>query len=141
MKITKRKVKGVLADMIANMDEDSLAKTREKMEGITEDYCSQEVVKLLKEKGFKIQQYYNSLIGIWQDVRVTHQMAMKWLREVRGLFVDISFVIDEHRGRQVCWYYAIFELYNEAHYNNVDEFPTYEDAVEAALKYAIKNLI
>lgn len=35
MKITKRKAKGVLADMIANMNEDSLARTREKMVGMS----------------------------------------------------------------------------------------------------------
>ena len=109
---------------------------------ITEDYCSYELAKLLKEKGF-----YGHTHGNLSEIPcvplITHQIACKWLREVHGLFVDISFVKDEHRGKQVCWYYAIFELYNdnEAHYNNVDEFPTYEDAVEAALKYAIKNLI
>ena len=42
MKITKRKAKGVLADMIADMDEASLAKTKEKMERIAEDYVSYE---------------------------------------------------------------------------------------------------
>ncbi len=53
MKVTKRKAKGVLADMIADMDEDSLARTREKMEkNLVEDYCSYELAKLLKEKGF-----------------------------------------------------------------------------------------
>ena len=35
MKITKRKCKGVLADMVADMDEDSLAKTREQMVGMS----------------------------------------------------------------------------------------------------------
>ena len=170
MKVTKRKAKGVLADMIANMDENSLARTREKMEKISmeknlvEDYVSFEVAKLLEEKGFdefcdaiyiilpngdyrysKIDYPHKNSVDT-KPVAImcpTHQMAMKWLREVHELFVDISFVKYEDREEKLFWYYAVFELSydNEAHYNNVDEFATYEEAVEAAIKFSLENLI
>lgn len=123
------------------------------MKRITEDYCSYDVAKLLKKKGFdecsrikycqisdnEIFAVENEQVTIDEVYIPTHQMAMKWLREVHKLFVDISFVKDEDR---VFWYYAIFELSNdnEAHYN-VDEFTTYEEAVDAALKYSLENLI
>lgn len=126
------------------------------MEKITENYCSYEVAKLLKEKGFEGEvsafveedntKYDYTLSGFIKAETLpcpTLQMAMKWLREVHELFVDISFVKDEHQEEKLFWFYAIFELSNNnaAHYNNVDEFTTYEEAVEAALKYSLENLI
>lgn len=106
---------------------------------LTEDYCSYDVAKLLKSKGFN--DVYSK--GDCTAFACTHQMAIKWLREVHELFVDISFVKDEHQEEKLFWFYAIFELSNNnaAHYNNVDEFTTYEEAVEAALKYCLTNLI
>ena len=105
---------------------------------ITEDYCYQEVVKLLKEKGFPFG--YNKWVDEDAPILISQPIVCKWLREVHKLFVDISFVKDEDR---VFWYYAIFELSNDnaAHYNNVDEFATYEEAVEAAIKFSLENLI
>lgn len=164
--ITKRKAKGVLADMIANMDKNSLAKTREEMEkNLIEDYCSYEISRLLKDKGFDIEvggmyvdkdnNFVHASIAplkvkdyekVFDDQFIptcTHQMAMKWLREVHELFVDISFVKDEDQEEKLFWYYAIFELSydNAAHYNNADEFTTYEKAVDAALKFSLEYLI
>ena len=79
---------------------------------ITEDYCSFEVSKLLKEKGFlkdvdlrmsqnlsfydniglhhNLNKWYDSLIQDKIDfvVAPTHQMAMKWLREVHNIMVS-----------------------------------------------------
>lgn len=134
---------------------------------LTEDYVSYEVAKLLKEKGFPMDEhlymYVNKDGKLMTDHQacltmtdeeyrtffdnyiptVTQALAMKWLREVHELFVDISFVKDEHQEEKLFWFYAIFELSNNnaAHYNNVDEFTTYEEAVEAALKYCLTELI
>lgn len=57
---------------------------------ITEDYCSKEVTDLLKEKVFKCGATYSKgfvkdgevFVGglIRQEDKITHQMAMKWLR-------------------------------------------------------------
>ena len=153
---------------------------------ITEDYCSYEVAKLLKEKGFdestnfvwyqhlpisldcrnlvnkKARDYFytdettehhssyrnsrNKPEYIHGDIFScpTHQMAMKWLREEKNLFIDISFINhytkDEilHTG----WCFAVFHLNNfdEPYYKDI-EYSTYEQAVEAALKYSLENLI
>lgn len=104
---------------------------------ITEDYCSQEVVKMLKEKGFKIPQYYNSLINMWQDTKVTHQMAMKWLRERCCYIVVNPDPSDEIESTMLWW----VEIMHKTDYKEFYDFDTYEEAVEAALKYCLINLI
>lgn len=120
---------------------------------ITEDYVSFEVAKLLKEKGFEgdINAYYH----IWDNGNKvcsvqefshseaphlyipapTHQMAMKWLREEKNIIINM-------------WYNGVD--WDAEHYNNEDEnfylitnysCNSYEEAVEAALKYSLENLI
>lgn len=151
--ITKRKAKGVLSDMLANMDEDSLARTREKMERITEDYCSYDVAKLLKEKGFdEVCDHY--VDNHWDEDGVllhapcktsdlmfgymcpTHQMAMKWLREVKDFDIVIMPLFRFKGGKIYCY---------EIHSNDIDvregQFDTYEQAVDAAIKRSLENLI
>ena len=131
---------------------------------ITEDYCSYEVAKLLKEKGFKNEYCDNMLLAedggviykfatfrnkddaFYATMRfkkqipyVTHQMALKWLREVHNIFVEIS--VDEMLADKGYQWALLF--YNDtkiimpyAGWEN-----TYEQAVEAALLYVLKNLI
>jgi hypothetical protein len=141
---------------------------------ITEDYCSFEIAKLLKEKGFKqdcdyatswyaAEYYKNSAIGEWfegehqiiEDIddkctisylsdkgifipAPTLQMALKWLREVHNWYIDIRF------NRHYQYYIPI--VYNMSgtleSIANLEERPKqYEQAVEAALLYVLKNLI
>lgn len=126
---------------------------------ITEDYVSFEVAKLLKEKGFdeKTFTYYeNDLLcnGGWfewnrsplgQISAPTHQMAMKWLREVHNKYCDIGYDIDLE------WYFQIVDLKETVDYGrpetkyyhseNGTNFKTHEGAVETALKYLLENLI
>ena len=125
---------------------------------ITEDYVSFEVAKLLKEKGFneKCVAYYPQCITpikLTFGGRVnynssnkfkmlppisapTHQMTMAWLRE-KNISIEPS-VVKPHY-----WVYTIYEILN----NKVKElyndggFDSYKKAVEAALKYVLKNLI
>ena len=74
------------------------------MKQITEDYVSFETAKLLKEKGFdepcwnyyydsKLEHYFRPVKNNeWPLNRVsapTHQMVLKWLREVHGIFISI----------------------------------------------------
>lgn len=125
---------------------------------IQEAYCSFEVSKLLKEKGFdeRCRNSYNlegkfyvhtqwhypiTTIGY---VTPTHQMAMAWLREVHNLFIEIR--VGEIEGRT--WYdFDIIPINGREidwdHYTNLPfvELNSYEEAVEAALKYVLKNLI
>lgn len=131
---------------------------------ITEDYVSFEVAKMLQEKGFDIPVlafYWSEKSNMYQrrkdkiiilnnqksnwnedpDVMYscpTHQMAMAWLRGVHNIKVNI-------------WYsnpnYAIeyFEPNTQTGVGKFvfigDGYPSYEDAVEAALKYSLENLI
>lgn len=127
---------------------------------ITEDYVSFEVAKLLKEKGFEgdINAYYH----IWDNgnrvcsVREfthseapylyipapTHQMALKWLREVYHIFIFIDYVIPT----KLSFEYT-YEIYNMINGRSMavsafrDDYETYEEAVEAAIKYCLTNLI
>ena len=120
-----------------------------------EDYCSFEVAKLLKEKGFdeKTLSYYEDNVlchGDWFEwnrsplghiAAPTHQMAMKWLREVHGVFIAIN-------NDDLDFNWQCYDLINRG--STLDPkilsesyagYKTYEEAVEAALKYSLENLI
>ena len=145
------------------------------MKQITEDYCSFEIAKLLKEKGFDgecrmtyrehdMQMIYytpnpNNLLDFTTNRKKlekhskkqhcdyalcpTHQMALKWLREVHNIHIEIY--------RTACGYLYIVsnipygtDLYNPEYGGddeNSGQWTTYEKAVEAALLYVLKNLI
>ena len=133
---------------------------------ITEDYVSFEVAKLLKEKGFDegcsfvVNAISKGVMPVsWpttnsdiEDDKAnlialpTHQMAMKWLREVHNKHCDIGYDIDLY------WFFQIIELkelkehfdYSELKYYHTENdtgFNSYEEAVEAALKYTLEKLI
>lgn len=111
---------------------------------ITEDYCSFEISKLLKEKGFDEPcTELNKLClrdGEKPVLKVTHQKVMKWLREAHNLFIEISTSID--LNGKYHFSYTILDKeckYVRRLYTDFDW--DYEDAVEAALKYSLKNLI
>ena len=109
---------------------------------ITEDYCSFEVYKLLKEKGFDGEIHTTFDKEGYTQASITHQMAMKWLREVHKVVISI----DAHTANHWDGYIDTFEIdilkntsriivpYEIAVHN------VYEEAVEAALKYALENL-
>ena len=131
------------------------------MATITEDFCSFEVAKLLKEKGFDVPVNYeyhykitipqfhrkkHNFNGIeyskcsseWYSAP-THQMAMKWLREMHNINIDIVPIWNQKRFE-----YQVFVVTPEnAKQCYIDDklYLGYEDAVEAALKYALENLI
>lgn len=105
---------------------------------ITEDYCSFEVAKLLKEKGFDEPcTELNKLClrdGEKPVLKITHQKAMKWLREEKNIIVNV-------------WYNGVD--WSAEYYNNKDEnfylitclCDSYEEAVEIALKYCLESLL
>ena len=111
---------------------------------ITEDYVSFEVAKLLKEKGFNYKGFdYIDFEGevITQD-RPTHQMAMKWLREEKNIFIVIEpHMYDYINEKNSSYVTSLWQ--GDNYYENITskDYPTYEEAVEAALKYTLKNLI
>ena len=126
---------------------------------ITEDFCSFEVAKLLKEKGFDelcifkynsegVRMKAGVAIDEWQNSELdddeyscpSQSMAMKWLREVHKIFIEVSVSIDLNGN----YHYSYTVLDKECKYlrRGYTDFDwNYEDAVEAALKYALENLI
>lgn len=137
---------------------------------ITEDYASFELSKLLKEKGFDSEDcfaFYNEYgeIGFLQTfgdiadydsetcvIAPTLQMACKFLREVHKLVITVSIGNENNKGNTDYsnpdrWFY-FFDITNakgvviDTEYDPFsNEFSTYEEAVEAACLYVLKNLI
>ena len=121
---------------------------------ITEDYVSFETAKLLKERGFDestIMRYdsngeissdgryghYNSLKKFDFISAPTLQMAMKWLRDIHGLFIHIDVIREAS-----CWLADIQDIKGDVSIYSVEnEFPNYEQACEAAIKYCLDNLV
>ena len=121
---------------------------------ITEDYVSFETAKLLKEKGFNepcLKQYYNN--GELSNVSIeakyntidnqvsapTLQMAMKWLRRIHNVNIDIVSIWNQKRFE-----YQVYIVTPEnAKHCYIDDklYLGYEEAVEAAIKYCCENLI
>lgn len=125
---------------------------------IQEAYVSPEVAKLLREKGFNVPvwtryedeenkevifgdryDWNNSPVG--QISAPTQQMAMRWLRKVHGIFIAIN-----NDDLDFNW-----QCYDLIHRDDALDprilsgsyagYKTYEDAVEAALKYTLEKLI
>lgn len=123
---------------------------------IEEDYVSYDVAKLLKEKGFNERTIYHYIIGqptslqhniVYNKycnsdaeniyVSPTHQMAMKWLREVYNIFIEIIIF----RENMVHYRFKILNRDCKKIYIDYGSQFSYEEAVESALKYALENLI
>lgn len=125
------------------------------MKQITEDYVSFETAVLLKEKGFDELCFalYNPeeeliqcgvKLSNTQVGRVpgsysapTHQMVLKWLREVHDWAISIEFQVD-------CptWKWRIYCIHStKDRHTNFKHYNSYEEAVEAAIKYTLENLI
>lgn len=133
------------------------------MKQITEDYVSYEVAKLLKEKGFDVPvKNYFSLIKDamlhnldkkygakknWNafDIcisRPSQSLALKWLREVHNIFIEIRYVPDKFTD-EPCYKAMIWNMDTEIGTPlspNVS-YTYFETCVEAALKYTLENLI
>ena len=119
---------------------------------ITEDYVSFEMAKLLKEKGFneRIPHWYDDEEFLHKNTGLylcnsteldgcitapTLQMAMKWLREVYGLFIRIT---EDITGNVFEW--SVYQKNYGCKASTYVE-DSYEEACEAAIKYCLDNLI
>ena len=133
------------------------------MTTITEDYVSFEIAKLLKSKKFHIptRSHYDGRGGFgfldiceidWNYYKCfrerrcysapTLQMAMKWLREVYNIFI----VIEPHKydyinEKNSSYVTSLWQ--GDNYYENITskDYPTYEEAIEATLKFSLENLI
>lgn len=125
---------------------------------VTEDYVSFEIAKLLKEKGFDIPVYqyyfppsndnlnYSEFDDDWNSIwehsysAPTHQMTLKWLREVHNIYIDI---LTYTTGKNIQFRWVGYEkgrLFSQEEGKTI-YFDSYEQAIEAALLYVLKNLI
>lgn len=117
-----------------------------------EDYVSFEVAKLLKAKWFPINDFLEHKIGCYKGIpvsKITEEMieekmlscipqsiVMKWLREVHKLHITIF------SQSQESWMYRITKPHQKLEDGEYGEdFNTYEETAEAAIKYCLKNLI
>ena len=128
---------------------------------IAEDYVSFEVAKLLKEKGFDEEtrgyypikgdatgrlmfgSEYNHNHSQVQISTPTLQMVMKWLRETHNLFV---FPFPQMNTNK--FWVEIYQLSDNQEWENLycesidlQDYPLYEQACEAAVRYCLKNLV
>ena len=119
------------------------------MSVITEDYVCFETAKLLAKKSFDYSAEYESYYTLDgtivyfkdnpQEVniapRITLQMAMKWLRELHGLFIRIT---ENMAGNIFEW--SVYQKHYGCKASTYVE-DSYEEAVETAIKYCLENLI
>lgn len=135
---------------------------------IEEAYVSFETAKLLKEKGFDVKTehkmwyvvkqfstgcHWNSCTYKVGDITreynddccismPTQQIVMRWLREVHNIFIVIEPHMYDYINEKNSSYVASL-WQGDNYYENITskDYPTYEEAVEEAIKYSLKNLI
>ena len=117
------------------------------MKQITEDYVSFEIAVLLKEKGFdgECDYWYGEYGEICCSPSVisvecwcpSQSLALKWLREVHTICIEVC--------RNINTFYYSYRVIQGASFVKLldwsDFYDNYEQAVEAAIKYTLENLI
>lgn len=130
---------------------------------ITEDYVSFETAKLLKEKGYwniatmlykengEIVNYnvplnnkgFSSTLGVFYEAP-TLQMAMKWLREVHNIHIELNPICTGDSNEDLEWHYGWAvrtTIFTDRWKRHDAVHISYEEAAEAAIKYCLENLI
>jgi hypothetical protein len=119
---------------------------------IKEAYVSFETAKLLKEKGFDEPCYMSYWLRTKDNIELAHleqhcnnysdcmcaptlQMGCAWLREIHNIDIEIR------RSPNTMMYKCL--VYKDTLVKCITDaiMETYEDAVEAALKYTLEDLI
>lgn len=98
---------------------------------IQESYCSYEVSKLLKEKGFGVP---NQLAFTGRGI--THALAIEWVRVNFGIWIfpDVTTGFEEWTGTAV-------KKGSSDLLCRLTPFNSPQEATEAALLYVLNNLI
>lgn len=132
---------------------------------IHDEICTYEVCKLAKEKGFDEYEAcshlyevderwytltkYNNARGIdWSKsyfyVAPTQSLLQRWLREEKDLCVSVEAYPTLVIVGKVCFAWVV-KSRSDGHFMESNDslltFPTYELALEDALKYALEKLI
>lgn len=131
---------------------------------ITEEYVSFEIAKLLKEKGFN--EYCRAFRspssrgtkGLFYSVREvkniekkktlgaavvcpTLQMAMKWLREVHRIDIEVrTHYLNHLKPNDIRYYSGKILKGSEGVIHTIYSKDTYEEVCEEGIKYCLENL-
>ena len=109
---------------------------------ITEDYVSDEIFKLLKEKGFDDSccRFVIESDETYHRGAPTLQMTCRWLTAIHNLF--ITFELDFSDGAYPMFDAVVYNLATCEKYPiiNYDRY-SYIKGTEAAIKYCLENLI
>lgn len=133
---------------------------------IEESYCSFEVAKLLKEKGFnaELSTFYSpkgelqvwcpsdkltnsgTETGWWSCLAPSHQMAMAWLRKEHHKIIIIRYGKVGYAGEpsskwHLQWWWELLNKrgeFCESNMNTGNSSP--EEAIEEAIKHVLENL-
>lgn len=127
---------------------------------ITEDFVSFETAKLLKEKGFNEycryffkkpdEGYLGKKNGLEFNQNSDHKneqwfacpslsLTMKWLREVHNIHIKVH--CSGHRNYLVYAQSLVSAFCDFCIESTTCSFNSYEEAVKAAIKYCLTNLI
>lgn len=118
---------------------------------IQEEYVSFKTAKLLKRKGFcqDLPYFYNERGEVVKNdynmikayPYITQQMAMRWLREKHHIHIMIDCLGSSNYLPTIQITNSSKDIVVEGSESRIggNGFDTYEEAVEHALQYAIKN--
>ena len=135
---------------------------------IEEAYCSYEVAKLLKEKGFNerlntfyewdpacdeeedkeviVSNSYHCNSSFYNPIccsAPTHQIAMRWLREIHKIIISVYPFDRDATSEEITSYTCDIATtkYSSKYGHLRGIWRTYEEVVEVALKDCLKNII
>lgn len=121
---------------------------------IHEEICTYEVCKLAREKGFDVQTFdWYDYTGNYNKGFIPHKLhecprykeyyapsqslLQRWLREEKGIMIEITIWLQSDGS----WRYRYKIQTKEEFISSLNEYNSYELALEDALKYALKNLV
>lgn len=121
---------------------------------IHEEICTYEICKLAKEKGFDVQTFdWYDYTGNYHKGFIPHELhecsrykeyyapsqslLQRWLREDKGIMIEITIWLQSDGS----WRYRYKIQTKEDDIRTWNDYPTYELALEDALKYALENLV
>lgn len=113
------------------------------MATITEDYCSQELYRFLREKGFDGEVHTTFDKEGYTQPSITLQMAMKWLREVHNVACFICPSIEQgfHTNKWNSYVDKLSDNFPKDPLWFVGTSDSYEEACEVTIKYCLENLV
>ena len=109
--------------------------------------------KLNRYDSIRNSNYNDITKNYFEYTAPTLQMAMKWLREVYNIVIGVNVLNENNKGNtdysnpDRWWYFWEFTdtkgVYKEELHPDPlsNEYSTYEEAAEAAIKYCLENLV